>query len=202
VTVTLRLRSGSSWLTVTAVAALTLIVDQLTKWWAVTALADGHVIPVVWTLQLSLHHNTGAAFSMGRDSGWTRFLPLFVLIAVGVIVWRGRASLGRAGAVAVGLIIGGAVGNLMDRALRVDGGGILSGGVVDFIDLQWWPVFNVADMGVVIGGLLFAFVAATTGSRHEDEDEATAGGEDAGPAGAGPSDVESTSDFADADSSS
>jgi signal peptidase II len=107
---------------------------------------------------------------MGRDSDWVRFLPLIVLIAVAVIGWRSRSALTRTGAVAVGLIIGGAVGNIVDRATRVEpGGGFFSGGVVDFIDLQWWPVFNVADMGVVIGGILFALVAAGAPPGPPDE---------------------------------
>jgi signal peptidase II len=57
------------------------------------------------------------------------------------------------GTVAVGMIAGGAIGNLSDRLLRA-GDGFLGGGVVDFIDFQWWPVFNVADAAVVLGGLM------------------------------------------------
>jgi signal peptidase II len=56
-------------------------------------------------------------------------------------------------AVAVGLVVGGAAGNILDRLFR-SGDGFLKGEVVDFIDLQWWPVFNVADAAVVIGGIL------------------------------------------------
>ncbi len=65
----------------------------------------------------------------------------------------GATSRTTLGAVAAGLIAGGAVGNLLDRAFRGDQG-FLHGGVVDFIDLQWWPVFNVADACVVVGALL------------------------------------------------
>ena len=56
-------------------------------------------------------------------------------------------------AVATGLVVGGAIGNLLDRALR-EGDGFLGGGVVDFIDLQWWPIFNVADTAIVVGAVL------------------------------------------------
>jgi signal peptidase II len=56
-------------------------------------------------------------------------------------------------AVAIGLVFGGALGNLIDRAFR-EGDGFLGGGVVDFIDLQWWPVFNIADAAIVVGALL------------------------------------------------
>jgi signal peptidase II len=59
--------------------------------------------------------------------------------------------------VAVGLVLGGALGNLIDRALR-GGGGFLGGAVVDFIDFQWWPIFNVADSCVVIGAILLIIV--------------------------------------------
>jgi signal peptidase II len=181
------------WPLVAAVAVLTVAADQLTKRWALESLADGHTIPIVWTLQLALHHNTGAAFSMGAGSGVTRFLPLLVLVAVAAVVWRVRAELSRLGAVAVGLIVGGALGNLVDRALRTDGGGLLSGGVVDFIDPQWWPVFNVADSGVVVGGLLFALVALGASSP----DDGATGDSGEGADGGG----EPTDRLADADTS-
>jgi signal peptidase II len=176
---------------VAAVATVLLVADQLSKWWAVTALGDERTIPVVWTLQLALHRNTGAAFSMGRDSDWARFLPLVVLAAVALIVWRGGVALTRAGALAVGLVIGGALGNVVDRALRGDGGGVLSGAVVDFIDVQWWPVFNVADSGVVVGGILFALLAVVT-RPDEDGSDGDGDGDDEG---------EPRGDLADADTS-
>jgi signal peptidase II len=150
------------------VAVLVIVLDQLTKWWAVNALQD-RVIPVVWTLQFNLAHNTGAAFSLGRGSDITRLLPLLVLGAVVFFIWQSRGEVRALGAVAMGMVLGGAIGNLIDRALRTNGGAFFSGGVVDFIDFQWWPVFNVADMGVVIGGLLlvatYLFVPAD-GSRR------------------------------------
>jgi len=142
-------RSRFGW--IAAVAVTVIMLDQLTKWWAVTALAD-RVVPVVWTLQFNLAHNTGAAFSLGRGSDLTRLLPLLVLGVVVYLIWHSRGTITALGAVAVGMILGGALGNLIDRALRTNGGPLFSGGVVDFIDFQWWPVFNVADMGVVVGG--------------------------------------------------
>jgi signal peptidase II len=138
---------------IAVVAAVVLALDQLSKWWAVNALSD-RVIPVVWTLQFNLAHNTGAAFSLGRGSDLTRLLPLLVLAGVVAFIWQSKGTIGTVGAIAVGMILGGAIGNLVDRALRTNGGPFFSGGVVDFIDLQWWPVFNVADMGVVVGGFL------------------------------------------------
>lgn len=137
-----------------SVAGLVVVADQLTKWWAVRSLGDRD-IDVVWTLRFRLTHNTGASFSLGGDYG-----PWIALVALGVVVflvWHSRTVASRVGSVALGLVVGGAVGNLIDRVLRGDG--LFDGAVVDFIDFQWWPVFNVADMGIVIGGALLAITA-------------------------------------------
>jgi len=148
-----------------AVATLVVLVDQLTKTWAVNALDDGHDVDVVWTLRFHLTFNGGMAFSQGRGLG-----PVIGVIAIVVVVVL-LLSLRRAGsmvaAVAVGLVVGGAAGNILDRLLR-SGHGFLGGEVVDFIDLQWWPVFNVADAAVVVGGVLLlasSFRAAEPGRR-------------------------------------
>jgi signal peptidase II len=138
-------------------AAVVIALDQLSKWWAVAHL-QAQTIAVVWTLQLNLEHNTGTAFSLGRGNELIRFLPLVVLVVVGVFVWQGRGRVRPVAAVAMGMIVGGALGNLTDRALRTGGGAFFSGGVVDFIDFQWWPVFNIADSAVVIGGILLVAV--------------------------------------------
>lgn len=131
------------------VAVFVVVVDQLTKWWAVRSL-EHNDIDVIWTLRFRLTHNTGASFSLGGDYGpWIALLGLFV---VGFLLWHGRTVRSRVGAVALGLVVGGALGNLIDRVLRGDG--LFNGAVVDFIDFQWWPVFNVADMGIVVGGVL------------------------------------------------
>jgi signal peptidase II len=143
------------WGLILAVAATVIAVDQLTKWWALHALRT-HTIHVVWTLRLNLTRNTGAAFSLAGGRG--ALVGLLALVVVGVVVWQGSGVSDRLGSVAVGLVLGGAVGNLVDRALR-GGGGFLGGGVVDFIDFQWWPIFNVADSCVVVGAVLL--VAAT-----------------------------------------
>ena len=168
------------------VAALVIVLDQLSKWWAVNALQD-EVIPVVWTLQFNLAHNTGAAFSLGRGSDVTRLLPLLVLGAVVFFIWQSRGEVKKLGAVAMGMVLGGAIGNLIDRALRTNGGAFFSGGVVDFIDFQWWPVFNVADMGVVVGGLLlvasYLFLPAGDETRSAAHDGTTGAGTNAEDAG-------------------
>jgi signal peptidase II len=132
-----------------AIAAAVVVVDQLTKQWALRALDDGP-IDVVWTLRFNLAFNKGMAFSQGTGLGPIIGVVALVVIVI-LLVSVGRSS-SRVYPLAVGLIIGGAVGNLIDRLFRDPGW--LRGAVVDFIDLQWWPIFNVADMGITIGGAL------------------------------------------------
>ncbi len=130
-------------------AVVVLAADQLTKWWALEALDDGHIIDIVWTLRLRLVFNTGAAFGRFQGLG-----PLLGIIAVAVaiaILLNRRLAQDRLAAVGAGCVAGGALGNVADRLFR-SSDGFLNGAVVDFIDVQWWPVWNVADMGVVLGG--------------------------------------------------
>lgn len=130
-----------------AVVVAAVAADQLTKWWAVTRLSHG-AIHVIGTADFELARNTGASFSLFQ--GQTAVLVPVAVVLVGVLVvmvWR-APTVGRAAI--YGLILGGALGNLSDRLFR---GG--SGGVVDFIDLHFWPTFNVADSCIVVGcGLL------------------------------------------------
>ena len=129
------------------VAGVIAVLDQLSKAWALRDLADGHIIHVIWTLQFNLTYNRGMAFSRGTGLG-----PVIGVIALVVVVMlllslrRADNSLTR---LATGLIIGGAVGNILDRLFR--GSGWMRGAVIDFIDFQWWPVFNIADMAIMIG---------------------------------------------------
>ena len=135
-----------------SVALIVVAIDQGTKHWALSALQNGP-INVVGSLRWNLLFNTGTAFSLGSGKGLG---PVISILAIGVVVALslGYTSRFRLGAVAAGLIAGGAIGNLMDRAFRGDDG-FLHGAVIDFIDLQWWPVFNVADAAICIGaGLL------------------------------------------------
>jgi signal peptidase II len=132
------------------VAVAVLAADQLTKWWALETL-DTRTIDVVWTLRLNLTLNPGSAFSIARGRG--AVISLLAIVIVAVLLRTGRYATRPGMAVAIGLVFGGAVGNLIDRAFRA-GDGFLGGHVVDFIDLQWWPVFNVADAAIVVGALL------------------------------------------------
>ena len=146
-----------------AVAVAVVAVDQLTKSWAVNAL-DDRDIHLIWTLRLHLTFNAGMAFSQGRGLG-----PVIGVLALVVVVVL-LASLRKGGsvlsAVAVGLVIGGAAGNVLDRLFRAGEGGFLSGRVVDFIDFQWYPIFNLADAAIVIGGILLLFFSFRT-ARNE-----------------------------------
>ncbi|MGA0118243.1 MAG: signal peptidase II [Ilumatobacteraceae bacterium] len=124
--------------------------DQLTKSWAVSALDDGHTIDIVWTLRFALGFNSGIAFSQAQGLG-----PVVGVIAVVAVVLLYRymrkathplMAYGLAG------ILAGAVGNIADRLFR--GKGLLHGKVVDFIDFQWFPIFNVADSCITIGAIV------------------------------------------------
>ena len=87
---------------------------------------------------------------------------------VGVLVWQGRSVRTRTGAVALAMIVGGALGNVFDRAFRGDAG-FMQGAVVDFLDLQWWPIFNLADIGIVVGGILLVVVSFRAKDADDDE---------------------------------
>lgn len=133
-----------------ALAFAVVVADQLSKTWAVNELTDGRIIHVIWTLQFKLGFNSGMAFSQGEGIG--PIIGIIALIAVAVLL----VSLRRTGSVlsslGVALVCGGAAGNVIDRLFRGDGW--LQGAVVDFIDLQWWPVFNIADAAITVGAVL------------------------------------------------
>jgi signal peptidase II len=142
---------------VACVAVAVDMVDQASKWWGVDRLSGGEIIDLVGSLRFNLFFNTGVAFSLGSDDGLGPWISLLA-IAVVVAVSFGATSRYPLGAVASGLISGGAVGNLLDRAFRGDDG-FLHGAVIDFIDLQWWPVFNGADAAIVVGAFLLVIAS-------------------------------------------
>ena len=141
---------------VVAVAAVAIVIDQLSKTWAVHTLATRD-IDLFWTLRFHLARNRGAAFSLGFGSGGV--IAILAIVVVIVFLALGRSVNTRLGVLSLGLVLGGALGNLTDRAFR-EGSGFLGGAVVDFIDLQWWPVFNVADSAIVVGGILLVVTTA------------------------------------------
>ena len=138
-----------------AIASMILLVDQLTKRWALNTLSDGRSRHVIWTIDWNLTFNSGMAFS--RAQGVGPYIGAIAFVVVIVMLLSLRRSGGRLSTVAVGLVVGGAVGNLADRMFREDGW--LRGRVVDFIDPNWFPIFNVADMGVTVGGALLLIAA-------------------------------------------
>jgi signal peptidase II len=155
--------SIGAWRTPVVIAAAVVVVDQLTKHWAVTSLGTDRVIDLVWTLRFNLAFNNGMAFGQGRGLG-----PVIGVVATVVIVYllvslRDQES--KLSTVGMGLLIGGAAGNLIDRLFRGDGW--LNGAVVDFIDLQWFPIFNIADMAINIGAALLILGSILSARAHK-----------------------------------
>lgn len=132
-----------------AVAAVSvLILDQLSKWWAVTSLPPGVPVPVLGEfLQWLFVRNPGAAFSFAAGATW-----IFTLIALAVgiaIIWFAKRIASLSWALFLGLLLGGTLGNLTDRLFRSPG--FPSGHVVDFISTPWMmpAIYNIADIAIV-----------------------------------------------------
>ncbi|MCY3850074.1 MAG: signal peptidase II [Acidimicrobiaceae bacterium] len=136
------------WQATAIVIAAALALDQLSKEWAINRLSGGRIIEILPTLELDLTYNSG--FSFGTGAGHGPLVGTLVIVLCGFICWRLWIETLTARAAILAAILGGALGNLTDRVLRADNGP-LSGGVVDFIDVTWYAVFNVADMFVVCG---------------------------------------------------
>ncbi|BDB42967.1 MULTISPECIES: signal peptidase II [Mycobacterium] len=156
-----------------SIAAVVLALDVITKVLAVKLLPPGQPVSIIGdTVTWTLVRNSGAAFSMATGSTW-----VLTLIATGVVVgifWMGRRLVSPWWALGLGMILGGAMGNLVDRFFRSPGP--LRGHVVDFLSVGWWPVFNVADPSVVGGAILlvvlsiFGYDFDTVGRRTADGD--------------------------------
>lgn len=164
-------RRSASWL-VAVTAIVVICLDQLSKVWAVASLTGRPPVEVLGSwLQLVLVRNSGAAFSLGGGS--TVIISLLAVVIVVVLIRRARGLKSKLWALALGAMIGGALGNLTDRLVRSPGG--LRGHVVDFIQLPHWPVFNVADMAVVGAAILMVLLAL----RGVEFDGTRAGGKSA-----------------------
>jgi signal peptidase II len=152
-----------------AIAAGVLALDIASKAIVVAALSDRPPIRLLGgLLTLRESRNSGAAFSIG-----TSMTIVFTVIAVGVIIFILRTSrriYSLPWAVALGLLLGGAMGNLGDRILRAPGP--FRGWVVDWIEVPHWPVFNLADSAIVCGGVLMVLIAAR-GYRIDGKVQAT-----------------------------
>ena len=144
---------------------LVVVLDQATKWVAVGLLDPFRPVPLVPLLNFTLMYNEGAAFSfLASAGGWQRwFFAVFALVTtVVLVVWLLRLKPHeRVTAMALSLVVGGAIGNLIDR--------VLTGRVVDFIDFyvgDWhWPAFNIADSAISAGVVLLLL----TSLRSEPE---------------------------------
>jgi len=174
------------------------VLDQTTKWWAEARLEPYNCLPdgsgcieLIGSLRFFLVYNPGASFSVGSGLGPV-FGVLAAVMAVVALVIAYRET-NRFVRWLLAMVAAGAVGNLIDRIFRADGG-FLSGEVVDFIDLQWWPIFNIADMAVVggiIGFIGYSFLRpdqpvgqpstisrsdmAAVSKDHENEDDTDVG---------------------------
>lgn len=138
--------AGRRALTLYGIAAVVLAADRFTKILAERNLQDGPVEVIAGVLDLRYTTNPGGAFGLFGGIPW-----LFATISAAVIlaiVIASRKLPATSSAVGLGLVLGGALGNLVDRAIRGPG---FSGEVVDFIDLQVWPIFNLADSAIMIG---------------------------------------------------
>ena len=142
-------QSGIRWLWI---AAGVILLDQLTKFWVVSTLALEQTVPVLPVFSIHRTFNEGAAWSMFANAGGAQrwvFSALAVGVSIGLVVWLRRLALASHALLITGLtlILGGAIGNVIDR-LRL-------GHVVDFLELHWdgskFPAFNVADSAITIG---------------------------------------------------
>jgi len=145
-------------------SGVVVVLDQITKFLADTRLDWHQPLAILPSLNLSLAYNTGAAFSfLSSASGWQRWL--FIVLAIGIsiyiLVWLYRLQASQRWlAVALALILGGAIGNVIDRMIH--------GYVIDFIDVYYrnwhWPAFNVADSAITAGAVMLVVDALR--NRH------------------------------------
>lgn len=141
-------------------AAAVLAADQATKEIALATLDDGPVDVIEGVLTFRLTFNSGGAFGLGRG-----FPAVFLVATVVIIVFilvAARRMEDRSWAVPLGMVLGGGLGNVADRVFRGEGGH-----VVDFIDLHFWPVFNVADSAIVVAVGIMLFLGVKAGRDAE-----------------------------------
>ena len=148
-------------------SGLVLILDQSTKLLAETLLVMTEPVPLLPFLALSKVYNTGAAFSfLSNAGGWQRwfFVGITLFVTVVIVLWLARLSPSqRRTGLALSLILGGAIGNLIDR--------LVYGHVIDFIDLYYghwhWPTFNVADSAITVGAVLLVLDSLLSDHKHK-----------------------------------
>lgn len=145
------------WRTLLSVAWLIWILDLATKAWAVSQLANREPVKILGSFfQLTFIRNSGAAFSFASNA--TLFLSLFgIIVALGVIYFAPKIT-SKGWSVVLGLVLGGVLGNLMDRIFREPS--FLRGHVIDWMQLPNWPIFNIADSAIVVAAGLAMILTA------------------------------------------
>jgi len=139
------------WRTLLSVAWFIWILDLATKAWAVSQLASREPVKIIGTFfQLTFVRNSGAAFSLATNA--TLFLSLFGIIVLIAIIYFAPKITSKGWSVVLGLVMGGILGNLMDRIFREPG--FLRGHVIDWMQLPHWPIFNIADSAIVCAAVL------------------------------------------------
>jgi signal peptidase II len=138
------------------IASAVVILDRLTKIWAENNLSQGVSKPVIGELlQFHLTYNPGAAFSIFTNATWV--FTLFSTIVSGYIIFKAKLITSKVWQIGAGGILGGAIGNLIDRA--INNPGFPNGHVTDFLQLPNWPVFNVADSSVCLSAILLIIIS-------------------------------------------
>jgi len=153
----------------TIISIVIIVLDQITKAIATANLNMFDPVPVMPMFNFTLMHNTGAAFSFLSDAGgWQRwfFTALASIVSVVIIIWIKRLSAHeKLMAICLSLILGGAIGNLIDR--------VRFGYVVDFIDVYYndahWPAFNIADSAITVGAILMIILSFRSEKEPENE---------------------------------
>ncbi len=141
-----------------SVSAVVVVVDLLTKRYAATTFKTDPVEVIPGVLDFVYTENFGASFSLFQDLGW--FLSLAAVVAAAVVIHALRQDRPLGEVIAFGLIGGGAVGNLIDRLAR--GEGLTDGGVIDWIRLPNFPVFNIADSSITVAVVILIVLAWRT----------------------------------------
>ena len=138
---------------VAGIVIIGIAADQLSKSWVVRGLGAGRTISLLPTLEFDLSFNSGFSFSTGSGQG--RLIGIGVIVLCGFLVHRIHQETDLKRVSLLAAILAGALGNLADRVFRAENG-FLTGHVVDFIDVNWFAVFNLADILVVGGAILYA----------------------------------------------
>jgi signal peptidase II len=149
----LRLAAPALFRQAVLIALLIIIADQVTKWWIMDVVMEPpRIIPIMPSLNIVMAWNTGVSFSMLNDTGPMLLSSLAILVSLGLLVWLMRLP-DRVPAYGIALVIGGAIGNVIDR--------FRFGAVFDFIDFyvgEWhWPAFNLADTAITLGVVCLLF---------------------------------------------